>query len=371
MKNKKLKVLFIFGTRPELIKFIPLIKEFKLKKNITVKTFHTKQHDYLLKNILKDYRIYPDYNSNIVNKKLSISEFASKLMLKLNKHFNKNKYDYIFVLGDTTTALVSALTAFNNNQKIAYIESGLRTYDFKNPWPEESFRQIISRISNFNFCPSKEAKNNLLNERINKKTIFEVGNPIIDCIKYIFRKKIYLADKNYKKFNKLINNKKLVLITIHRRENQNKNLDIFFKSLKKIVKDNIDCFFLFSIHPTPIVKKRFEKYFMNVNYSNFYSENNINHPLFCYLLEKAFLIFTDSGGIQEESSYFGTPTILMRKTSERQELIGKNILYGSFDTKIINLFKKLKNDDFYKLYNKKSYPYGKGDSTKKILKVIQ
>lgn len=371
MKNKKIKVLFIFGTRPELIKFIPLIKGFKLRKNIDVKSYHTHQHDYLLKNILNDYGISPDYKSKIINKNLSISEFASKLMLKLNKHFEIYKYDYVFVLGDTTTALVSAITAFNNNQKIAYIESGLRTYDFKNPWPEESYRQIISRIANLNLCPSKDARNNLLNEKINKKTIFLVGNPIIDCIKYVLKNKIYLKDKKFNKYNKVINIKKLVLITIHRRENQNNNLDIFFTALKKIVRDNNNYFFLFSIHPTPIVQRKFDKYFRNVKYKNFHSENNINHPLFCYLLGKAHLIFTDSGGIQEESSYFGTPTILMRKTSERQELIGKNILYGYFDKKVTNLFEKLKDKNFYNLYSVKSFPYGIGNSTNKIIKIIE
>ena len=367
----KKKILFVFGTRPEIIKLYPVISEFKKKSNFITKIFNTQQHVEILLPLLKTYNLKVDYISNVKNKNITLSKFSSKLLSSLDSHFNKHKYDYVFVLGDTATAFMGAQAAYNNKINVAYIESGLRTYNHLHPWPEESYRRMISVIAKINFAPSHVSAKNLISEKIDKETVHIVGNPVIDCIKQTLSKKIYLKHPDFNFYKEILKKKKLILITMHRRENQNQNLINFYIAIKEIIKNNKDYFFLFSVHPSPYLRKINKKYLGKFNKENFKCVNFIDHMMFCYFMSKSELIISDSGGIQEEASFLGKPMLLMREYSERSEVINKNIKLSSFEinkfTKDFNDMLNLKNQ---KKYQTKSFPYGKGDAAKKIARII-
>jgi len=368
----KKKILFIFGTRPEIIKLYPIITEFKKDANFITKIFNSQQHVEILTPLIKAYKLKIDFKSSVKNKNTTLSKFSAKLLSDIDDHLSKNKYDYVFVLGDTATAFIGSQAAYNNKIKIAYVESGLRTYNHLHPWPEESYRRMISVIANINFAPSKNSARNLINEKIEKKTIHIVGNPVIDCIKITLDNKLYLKHSEFNYYKNIIKNKRLILITLHRRENQNDNLINFYITIKKIIDENLDCFFLFSVHPSPYLRDINKKYLGKFNRPNYKCVNFIDHMIFSYFISKSELIISDSGGIQEEASFLGTPMLLMREFSERSEIINKNIRLSSFENKILRKnFIDMTNPVKVKKYKTRTFPYGKGDTSKKILKIIK
>ena len=366
----KKKILFVFGTRPEIIKLFPVISEFKNNSKFITKIFNTQQHVEILLPLLKTYSLKVDYISNVKNKNITLSKFSSKLLSSLDNHFSKHKYDYVFVLGDTATAFMGAQAAYNNKIKVAYIESGLRTYNHFHPWPEESYRRMISVIANINFAPSTAAAQNLISEKISRKTIHVVGNPVIDCIKKTLEEKLYLKHPNFIFYQNILKKKKLILITMHRRENQNQNLINFYIAIKELIKKNQNYFFLFSVHPSPYLRKINKKYLGKFNKENFKCVNFIDHMLFCYFMSKSELIVSDSGGIQEEAAFLGKPMLLMREYTERSEVINKNVKLSSFEiSSFIKDFNDMISIKSQNKYQTKSFPYGKGDASKKISRI--
>lgn len=365
---KKKKIIIGFGTRPELIKLFPLI--IKLKKYFHLFIINTGQHDELLMDILKLFKIKVDINLNVMKKKQDLALLHSSIIIKTTPIIKKINPALVIVHGDTTSSLSIAMSATYSKIKIAHIEAGLRTFQKNEPFPEEINRKIIGSISDFHFAPTKTAKENLKKEGI-KKNIFITGNTIIDAVKLISS---ISNQKNIKTFfekvlkdkSKTIND--TILITCHRRENFDKNIIIISKLIIKLAKKYKNKIFIFPVHPNPNIKKIVYKLIPRM--SNLFLISPLRYDRFLYLFKNSILVITDSGGIQEECYYFKTPIILLRNYTERPEAIKHKLVHLSSinEKKITKLFEKL---ICYKLRNLNKNPYGIGNSSDKINKILQ
>lgn len=328
-----MKILLCLGTRPEWLKIKPLLFELE-KENYDL--FFTGQHQDLLSDIDFDYKV------DVINYKNRLDDIISSCMI----NFPTQKYDYVLVQGDTGSALGCALAAYNRKIKIIHLEAGLRTYDLENPYPEESYRQIISRISSINLCPTEVSFNNLITEKVSGKT-FVVGNTVLDNLIDLKEKSNYGND---------------VLVTLHRRENHD-IMDQWFLELNKISKKYPDLNFILPIHPNPNVQKHKNLLDKKIKVIDPLSHNN----LIRVLLNCKFVI-TDSGGIQEEATFLNKKSIVCRKTTERPEGIGTGHLFLCETTKDLNNLVYIINKDYY-INNE--CPYGDGKSSKKIIEILK
>lgn len=328
-----MKILICLGTRPEWLKIKPLLN-FLNKEEYDL--FFTGQHQDLLKDIKFDY------NVEIINNKNRLDDIISSCML----NFPEEKYDYVIVQGDTGSALGCAMASFNRKIKVVHLEAGLRTYDLENPYPEESYRQIISRISTINLCPTEISFENLKNEKINGLS-FVVGNTVLDN----------LLEKKQMSFYG-----KKVLVTLHRRENHD-IMDLWFKSLNDISEKYNDLEFILPIHPNPNVSKH--KKILNKNIK---VVDPLNHDDLVNLLLECKFVISDSGGIQEEATFLNKKTIVCRKTTERPEGINTGHLFlCDKPTNLPNLVYKINED----CYINNECPYGDGQSSKRIVNILK
>ena len=328
-----MKILLCLGTRPEWLKIKPLLSELE-KENYDL--FFTGQHQDLLSDIDFDYKV------DVINYKNRLDDIISSCMI----NFPTKKYDYVLVQGDTGSALGCALAAYNRKIKIIHLEAGLRTYDLENPYPEESYRQIISRISSINLCPTEVSFNNLITEKVSGKT-FIVGNTVLDNLIDLKEKSNYGND---------------VLVTLHRRENHD-IMDQWFLELNKLSIKYPDLNFILPIHPNPNVQKHKNLLDTKINVINPLSHNN----LIGVLLNCKFVI-TDSGGIQEEATFLNKKSIVCRKTTERPEGISTGHLFLCNETKDLEDLVYIINKDHY-INNE--CPYGDGKSSKKIIEILK
>ena len=317
-----MKLCFVIGTRPEIIKMYPLLN-YCNKNNIEYDLIHSNQHYSINmdKIFFENFNINkPDYNLKINNE--SESTQIGDVILGCNKIFKKNKYDFVLVQGDTNTVLGASLAANKNTIKLCHIEAGLRSFDMN--MPEEINRRIVDHISEFCFCPTENAVQNLINENINYSNIFNVGNTIVDSL--------LLSKKKYSKV--VVNEKKYALVTLHRPSNvdNENNLKLIFEALDEL-QSNLNYKIIFPIHPR--TKNNLKKYF--INYSNINIINPLPYYDFLAYMKNANLIITDSGGIQEESCILNIPCVTIRENTERPETIsvGSNILAGLDKNKII------------------------------------
>ena len=368
----KKKVLFIFGTRPEAIKLAPLIKVFQNERNaFDVKICITSQHREMLKQIIDFFQIKPDFNLNVMKYNQSIFDITSEELKKLDKVLEQYKPDIIFVQGDTTTAFVGALAGFYKKIKVAHIEAGLRSFNKFAPFPEEINRVLISHIADYHFAPTKKAKQNLLREGI-KDNIYVVGNTVIDALQ-LGLKLIENNEEKYKRYFKFLNfNKKIILVTGHRRESFGEGFKNICNALKEIAlkyKDKIEI--IYPVHLNPNVQKSVRRVFYKIK--NIHLLKPLNYPYLLYLMRNCWLILTDSGGIQEEAPSLGKPVLVMREVTERVEGIKKGtaILVGTDKNRIIKEVEKM-------LYNQRKYikmakvknPYGDGKTSYQIKNII-
>jgi UDP-N-acetylglucosamine 2-epimerase (non-hydrolysing) len=302
------------------------------------------------------------------NQKLTST--SSRLIKGINKVIEKEKPDAVIVQGDTLTAMIASLVAFFNQIKVFHVEAGLRTNNIYSPFPEELNRKIISLISYLNFSPTKNNAKNLKNEN-NTNKIFVCGNTVIDAIKYIDKIKLNKVAllKLEKNFNFLNFNEKYILVTIHRRENF-KHVSDFCEMLKRILNKFPNVKIIFSVHKNPNVKKIIEKKLKNIK--NLFLINSQNYLNFVYLIKKCFFIISDSGGLQEEVTYFAKPIIVFRETTEREEIKNKNSVIVT--TNLNKIFYKIENlihsKRFYQKYSNKNFLFGRGDSSEKIIKLV-
>lgn len=349
------KILIIFGTRPELIKLFPVYRELK-KKNI-VETCFTGQHDKLINDIINEFKIKINYRLKSLKYSKNLHELISYQILNIKKIILSSKSDLVIIQGDTATTFSASISAFLLKKKIAYIESGLRTFDKYSPFPEEIFRQNVSRMADYHFCPTYQNKKNLLYENINKKSIFVTGNTIVDAINLIKKK----LKKNIKK-----SKDKYFLVTLHRRElNKNNFLNIlkildYFSKLKKIKS-------YFIIHENPNFKKNLLKFCLGK--SNFKLIKPLNYIEFIKMALNSEFIVTDSGGISEEGPTLKKKVFVVREKTERNEVLSSGYvsLIGTNPKKILS---HLSNYRVNKAVLKKTNPIGDGKASRRIFKII-
>lgn len=367
--NKK-NILFVFGTRPEVIKLAPVILELKKypdKYNVII--CNTEQQKELSNQTLAYFNLKADINLDCMRPNQSLAEVQSRILTALDSVFSEKEIDATVVQGDTMTVLCGALTSFYRKIPVFHVEAGLRSYDIYEPFPEEVMRQMTSRVAELNFAPTEKNKNALLKEDISEKKIYVTGNTVIDALFCLSEDTMNVASEFYKEKGIPVDDK-VVLITAHRRENHGERINRILDAIEHLVNKYQDHHFIIPVHPNPNVKdkihSRLEKY------SNVYLLKPLDYPYLVYLMKNAKLILTDSGGIQEEAPSFGCPTLVMRYETERQEGIdaGVSVLVGADYDKIINLsceiLDKTKSDSRLKAQN----PYGTGNSSKKIEEII-
>ena len=355
-----IKVMVIFGTRPEAIKVAPIIKELEKREETEPIVCVTAQHREMLDQVLEYMNIKPDYDLNIMKQGQTLSEITTKALTGLEKVIKQAKPDIVLVQGDTTTTFAGALAAFYNMVPIGHIEAGLRTYEKYSPFPEEMNRQMVSRLADFNFAPTEVSKQNLIKEGKDEKSIYVTGNTAIDALKLTVKEQV---EKN--------ENEKIILLTVHRRENIGENMENIFRAIKKIAQEYQNIKIIYPIHKNPKVRQIANKILKD-------QENiQIIEPLevieFHNLLNKSYLILTDSGGIQEEAPSLGKPVLVLRDTTERPEGIkaGTLKLVGTDEKNIYEETKNLiENKEEYEKMSKASNPYGDGFASQKIVDII-
>jgi UDP-N-acetylglucosamine 2-epimerase (non-hydrolysing) len=365
------KILFIFGTRPEAIKLAPLILEFKKQKNFITKVCITSQHREMLEQVINFFQLPVDYDLSIMEHNQSLFKISSKIIQSIEPVLEEFQPDLIFVQGDASSAFLGALTGFYKKIKIVHIEAGLRSYNKYAPFPEEINRVLISHIADYHFAPTKKAKENLLKEGV-KKNIWVVGNTVIDAL-FLALKNVKKSEEQYKNFFKFLDfNKKIILVTGHRRESFGgpfRQICLALKELAEKFKDEIEI--VYPVHLNPNVRK--PVFDILSGQKNIHLIEPLSYPYLVWLLEKSCFVLTDSGGIQEEAPSLGKPVLVMREVTERIEGIkaGTAKLVGVKKESIVkNSVKLLTYKNLYQKMAKKKNPYGDGKSTERIVKII-
>ncbi len=360
-----IKVMTIFGTRPEAIKMAPLVIELESRKEIECIVCVTAQHREMLDQVLNTFEIIPDYDLNIMQTGQTLSEITTKALTGLESIIKETKPDIVLVHGDTTTTFAGALAAFYNSVDIGHVEAGLRTYNKYSPYPEEMNRQMVSCLADMNFAPTNLSKENLLNDNKKAETIYVTGNTVIDAMKTTVTK-----DYNHPVFD-WIGNDRMILLTAHRRENLGEPMRNIFKGIKKVVDEIDDIKVVYPIHKNPKVREIANEIFGDSD------KIKLIEPLevfdFHNFENKAHLILTDSGGVQEEAPSLGKPVLVLRNTTERPEGIaaGTLKLVGTDTDKIYEETKKLlTNKEEYNKMANASNPYGDGNASKYIVDAI-
>ena len=361
----KIKVMTVFGTRPEAIKMAPLVKELKSRREIECIVCVTAQHRQMLDQVLEVFDIKPDYDLNIMSQGQTLSDITSKALKGLEQVIQEVKPNIVLVHGDTTTTFAGALAAYYNQVDIGHVEAGLRTWNKYSPYPEEMNRQMVGVMADIHFAPTQNSKNNLLKEGKNPKSIYVTGNTAIDALSTTIKE-----DYAHPAF-KWLGDDKLILITAHRRENLGEPMRHMFKAIKKIVDEFQGIKAIYPVHLNPKVRKIADEILGNNE------KIKLIEPLevidFHNFMNKAYLILTDSGGIQEEAPGLGKPVLVLRDTTERPEGIeaGTLKLAGTDEETIYKLTKELlSNKETYEKMSKAVNPYGDGTASKKITDAI-
>ena len=361
-----IKVMSIFGTRPEAIKMAPLVKELERRKEIESIVCVTAQHREMLDQVLNTFDIKPDYDLNIMKQGQSLADVTTRALVGLEEVIKKVKPDIVLVHGDTTTTFAGALAAFYNQVAIGHVEAGLRTYDKYSPYPEEMNRQMVDRLSDMYFAPTEISKDNLLKENIDKSKIYITGNTAIDAMSTT-------VDENYThpELDWINAGERMILLTAHRRENLGEPMRHIFRAIKRVVDEFSDVKVIYPIHMNPKVREVANEVFGDAD------RVKLIEPLevfdFHNFQNKSYIILTDSGGIQEEAPSLGKPVLVLRDTTERPEGIkaGTLKLVGTDEDVIYEETKKLLLDKKeYEKMSKASNPYGDGHASERIVDAI-
>lgn len=360
-----MKVMCVFGTRPEAIKMCPLVKELKNRSELETVVCVTGQHRQMLDQVLDAFEVVPDYDLSIMKDRQTLFDVTTNILEKIKGVLEKEKPDVVLVHGDTTTTFVTALACFYLQIPIGHVEAGLRTYNIYSPWPEEFNRQAVGIVAEYNFAPTEMARQNLLREGKNDKSIYVTGNTAIDALKTTVKKDYKHPELEWAKGSRL------VLLTAHRRENLGEPMYHMFRAIKRIVDETKDVKVIYPIHMNPVVRQAAKEVFGDDD--RFHIIEPLDVLDFHNFMARAHLILTDSGGIQEEAPSLGKPVLVMRETTERPEGIeaGTLKLVGTDEEIIYREFKRLLTDEEeYKAMSMASNPYGDGLASKRIADVL-
>jgi len=365
------KIAVVFGTRPDTIKMAPIILELqKHPEQFKVIPIATAQHRQMLDQVLDVFKIKSSYDLDIMAPKQTLSSLTAKIITGLDEIFTAEKPDMVLVQGDTTTTCIGSLAAFYHQIPVGHIEAGLRTNDKANPFPEEINRRITGCITDLHFAPTATAKQSLLRENVDPATIFVTGNTVVDALEFTVR-------NNYKfavpVLGEIVNKgKKIVLVTMHRRENWGMPMAGASRAIRRLAQKYPDLEFLFPVHMNPIVRE--VVYPILDNMPNVYLIEPLDYLDFVNIMAKSYLIFTDSGGVQEEGPHFGIPILVLRSVTERPDAVnyGTVKLVGLEEENIFNTAVQLiDNKDEYRKMANAVNPYGDGLSAIRTIKIIK
>lgn len=370
------KNLIIFGTRPEAIKMAPLIQAFyKEHQFFETRVCITAQHREMLDQVLDFFEIVPDYDMDLMKPNQNLYSLTAAIITGLKPILEDFQPDYVYVHGDTTTTMASSIAAFYSGAKVCHVEAGLRTFNKRSPFPEEMNRSIAGSVCEYHFSPTKTSKNNLLNENIKEDTIIVTGNTVIDALHFSTAK---VASSTYNddeilKLKKLINpTRKILLVTGHRRENHGQGFINICIALKEIATKNPEVQIIYPVHLNPNVQKPVYELLDGIRNIDLIAP--LSYPSFVWLMNKSYLIITDSGGVQEEAPSLGKPVLVLRDTTERPEAVeaGTVLLVGTNITKICAETQNLlDNPAAYKAMSTLHNPYGDGTACQKIVNFIK
>lgn len=380
------KIMLVFGTRPEAIKMAPLVKKFQLyPEQFETVVCVTGQHRQMLDQVLDLFEIVPDYDLDIMKPGQDLYDVTSRVLLGMRDVLKKSSPDLVLVHGDTTTSTAAALAAFYQQIPVGHVEAGLRTHNIYSPWPEEMNRQITGRISEYHFAPTPLSRKNLVEENIDEKRIFVTGNTVIDALYSVVEKiknsetlskelRNALADAGYD-VGRLGDKRRLVLITGHRRENFGDGFISMCRAIKSLAEKYEDVDFVYPMHLNPNVRKPIKEVFGEASEwpVNMFFIEPLEYLSFVYLMEKADIVLTDSGGIQEEAPGLGKPVLVMRDTTERPEALeaGTVKLVGTdYDRILGEVSSLLDNAAYYEEMSKAVNPYGDGRACERIVKSL-
>lgn len=360
------KIMTIFGTRPEAIKMAPLVKELEKNKNLQPVVVITAQHREMLDSVLKIFDVKPDHDLNIMKANQTLAELTSRITTKLDAVIKEEQPDMVLVHGDTTSTFVGGLTSFYNQTPIGHVEAGLRTWNKYSPFPEEMNRVMVGNMADLNFAPTEMAAENLKNENKSESSIVVTGNTAIDAMKTTIK------DNYQSEILEKHKDKKIVLLTAHRRENIGEPMHNIFKAVQKLVEEYEDIVVIYPMHKNPKVREIASKYLQDN------SRIELIEPLdvidFHNFANESHLILTDSGGVQEEAPSLGKPVLVLRDTTERPEGVNAGTLKvvgTNFESILEETKKLLDNQDEYNKMSKASNPYGDGEASKRICENIE
>ncbi len=371
----KKKNLIIFGTRPEAIKMAPLVKTFlKHPDHFETRVCVTAQHREMLDQVLSFFDITPDYDLNLMRPNQNLYTLTADIITNLKEVLESYNPDYVYVHGDTTTTMAASIASFYSGAKVCHVEAGLRTFNKRSPFPEEVNRTIAGSVSDYHFSPTSISRFNLINENISEENVLVTGNTVIDALKYsigIVNSESYKDSEIEGLKNKLTHSGRLILVTGHRRENHGQGFINICNALKSIAKQNENDLIVYPVHLNPNVQK--PVYDILEGVPNIMLIPPLSYPAFVWLMDKSYLIITDSGGVQEEAPSLGKPVLVMRSTTERPEAVdaGTVILVGTDAERIINETNNLlNNSEFYNKMSKLHNPYGDGNACERIVEFI-
>jgi len=365
---EKLRVVSVFGTRPEAIKMCPLVKELASRPEIESLCCVTAQHRQMLDSVLEVFDVKPDYDLDIMTPRQTLSTITSKCLLGMEEAIAALKPDMILVHGDTSTTFAGALAAFYHQIPVGHVEAGLRTYDKYSPYPEEMNRKLVTSIADLYFCPTVNNKNNLTKEGV-EKGVFVTGNTVIDALKTTVREDYVFATEE---LNRLpYEEKKVILVTCHRRENYGEPMRNIFLALRQIAETHRDVELVYPVHMSPVVREAADEYLRGA------PRIHLIEPLpadeMHNLMARCYMVMTDSGGLQEEAPALGKPVLVMRRETERPEAIaaGTVKLAGVVQDDIVTMAERLICDgEAYKKMARAVNPYGDGDACRRIADAI-
>ena len=376
----KKKIMLVFGTRPEAIKMAPLVYQLRLEPNLfDVLICLTGQHREMLDQVLQIFEIKPDVDLNVMKHGQDLFDVTSSILMGMREVFSKYQPNAVLVHGDTTTTFATTMAAFYSGVPVGHVEAGLRTYDLYAPFPEEFNRQVTSKVTRWHFAPTALSKDNLLAERISSASITVTGNTVIDALFWVLKR----IDSNYERraalevtLDKLLsfkwNDEKFVLVTCHRRENFGDGFLQICSAVQYLATLFPLVHFVYPVHLNPSVRKPVNGILAGLN--NIHLIEPLEYEPFVYLLKHAYLVLTDSGGIQEEAPSLGKPVLVMRDVTERPEAVeaGTVKLVGTNKKHIVHSVSRLLNDDaHYQCMSRAINPYGDGNACARIVEVLK
>jgi len=370
VNENRMKVMTVFGTRPEAIKMAPIVKALQKQGEVDCRVILTAQHREMLDQVVNLFGIVPDYDLNLMQHGQTLAELTSGIMNGIDRILTEERPDMIIVQGDTTTTFVSALAAFYHKIPVGHVEAGLRTGEKYSPWPEEINRKLASGLADLHFAPTEVSRNNLLREGVDPKTIYVTGNTVIDAllttVKPDFRFEPELQNILHEN-----RKKRLILMTTHRRENWGEPMRQIYQALETVLSENSDRYVIFPVHKNPTVRKVVAE--VLGHHDRVHLVEPLDYAPFVNLLAKAHLILTDSGGIQEEAPSLGKPVLCVRDTTERPEAVdaGTVLLVGTnYENVLAKLRLLLSDQGAYDRMSLTANPYGDGFASERIAKIV-